>query len=62
MEDWVNLNISTKTIELDTNPTHNMLVAYERQQFPLGFSVEFGAYINVILSEKTHQINKSLTQ
>jgi hypothetical protein len=50
MREWVNLNIRTKTVELDENPTHDMIIGYEREPFPLSFSVEYGAYINVIRS------------
>jgi hypothetical protein len=47
---WLKANYKTKEVEIAGNPTHNLLVAYEVEPFPLAFSVEFGAYLNVLRS------------
>jgi hypothetical protein len=48
--EWLNSHYKTKEVELSGNPTHNLLVAYEAKSFPLAYSVEFGAYLNVLRS------------
>jgi hypothetical protein len=50
MQIWVNENIRIAIRELEENPTHNMLIAFEQTPLPFAFSVEFGAYINVLRS------------
>ena len=50
MQNWVDTNLDKRIEHLENNPTHDMLVAFQMEEFPLHFSVEFGAYINVIRS------------
>ena len=50
MQVWLNSNVGLRIDELESDISHNLLVAFERAQIPLAFSVELGAYINVIRS------------
>lgn len=50
MQGWLDVNVDLRIENLDSNPTHNLLVAFEKAPIPLEFSVEFGAYINSIRS------------
>jgi hypothetical protein len=43
-----NENIHIASVDFENNPSQSMLVAREREPIPLSFSVEFGAYLNVI--------------
>lgn len=51
---WLSSHYKTKEVEISGNPTHNLLVAYEARTFPLAFSVECGAYLNVL--RRTQQV------
>jgi len=47
---WLKANISVALKEMDTHATHNVIVAIEKEPLPFAFSVEAGAYVNVIRS------------
>jgi hypothetical protein len=50
LEAWIKANIYTAIREMEENPTHNLVVACEREPLPFAFTVEFGAYLNVLRS------------
>lgn len=47
---WVEANVRIGIEELDSQHTHDLLIAGEQEFLPLHFSVEAGAYINTIRS------------
>jgi hypothetical protein len=48
MDGWLESNVDIAIRETDTNTTHNVLVAVEKELLPRSFNVEAGAYINTI--------------
>lgn len=47
---WIKTSFQIRISQLEENPTHNLVIAFEKEPLPLAFNVEAGAYINTIRS------------
>ena len=47
---WLRVNVNITTEDAPAPETHNPVIAFEKEPFPLAFNVEFGAYISTLRS------------
>jgi hypothetical protein len=50
LQAWLDTNLHTGIREIKENPDQNLAILFEKEPFPLAFSVECGSYINTIRS------------